>query len=298
MGPPASARRLHGVVLAAGSGLRMGGPKALLRVGGRTLLERHLARLRDAGCADLVAVVRPPTPSRRHAPSRTASVRGPARRGGHASERPRSSRRSGVCGSRPTTRSSSPPSISLPPRVETLLALAAALDARRARRPEAPLAVTPSHRGRGGAPGLVGARPRALPPRRDAAAARSAGHARAPEARLGSRTVDRRRLRRAADLPRHAGGAGLNHLSVRSSIKNSAREASAAWGGPRRTAPFRGAGRRVPLRDDEELHGPSVTPNHARPIWGSSTGVRLRRLARRTPSGRPRPARSGSRARS
>ena len=47
-----------GVVLAAGAGRRMGGPKALLRpsAGGPTLLETSLERLRAAGCTRLVVV--------------------------------------------------------------------------------------------------------------------------------------------------------------------------------------------------------------------------------------------------
>jgi molybdenum cofactor cytidylyltransferase len=48
-----------GIVLAAGSGTRMGGPKALLRVGDRTLTERHVERLLEAGCERVVVVTRP-----------------------------------------------------------------------------------------------------------------------------------------------------------------------------------------------------------------------------------------------
>ena len=45
------------VILAAGSGRRMGGPKALLRVGGETLLRRTAKVALEAGCAPVVAVV-------------------------------------------------------------------------------------------------------------------------------------------------------------------------------------------------------------------------------------------------
>jgi molybdenum cofactor cytidylyltransferase/nicotine blue oxidoreductase len=47
-----------GVVLAAGSGTRMGGPKAELDVGGYRLLDRAVDALLDGGCAVVVAVVR------------------------------------------------------------------------------------------------------------------------------------------------------------------------------------------------------------------------------------------------
>lgn len=50
---------LFAVVLAAGRGTRMGGPKALVRVDGVTLAERHAARLVEAGCARVVIVVPP-----------------------------------------------------------------------------------------------------------------------------------------------------------------------------------------------------------------------------------------------
>jgi CTP:molybdopterin cytidylyltransferase MocA len=45
------------VILAAGSGRRMGGPKALLRVGGETLLRRMTSAALAAGCAPVLAVV-------------------------------------------------------------------------------------------------------------------------------------------------------------------------------------------------------------------------------------------------
>jgi CTP:molybdopterin cytidylyltransferase MocA len=46
------------VVLAAGSGLRMGAPKADLIVDGARLLDRAVAAARDAGCTPVLAVVR------------------------------------------------------------------------------------------------------------------------------------------------------------------------------------------------------------------------------------------------
>ena len=45
-------------VLAAGSGVRMGGPKAELLVGGTPLLDRAIALGRAAGCTPIYAVVR------------------------------------------------------------------------------------------------------------------------------------------------------------------------------------------------------------------------------------------------
>lgn len=44
------------VLLAAGHGTRMGGPKAFTVVGGATFLERILARAREAGCPVVLAV--------------------------------------------------------------------------------------------------------------------------------------------------------------------------------------------------------------------------------------------------
>jgi molybdenum cofactor cytidylyltransferase/nicotine blue oxidoreductase len=50
--------RVMGAVLAAGSGTRMGGPKAELLVGGHRLLDRAVDALAGGGCAPVVAVVR------------------------------------------------------------------------------------------------------------------------------------------------------------------------------------------------------------------------------------------------
>ena len=51
--------RLTGLVLAAGEGRRMGGPKALLRLTphGPTLLERAVSVVRQGGCPDVTVVV-------------------------------------------------------------------------------------------------------------------------------------------------------------------------------------------------------------------------------------------------
>jgi CTP:molybdopterin cytidylyltransferase MocA len=46
-----------GLLLAAGSGSRIGGPKALLQVDGRTFVEHGVALLRAAGCSPVVVVL-------------------------------------------------------------------------------------------------------------------------------------------------------------------------------------------------------------------------------------------------
>ena len=46
-----------GILLAAGAGARMGKPKALLRLGGETLLERGVRMLLEAGCNPIVVVL-------------------------------------------------------------------------------------------------------------------------------------------------------------------------------------------------------------------------------------------------
>jgi CTP:molybdopterin cytidylyltransferase MocA len=50
-----------GVVLAAGAGSRYGQPKAEIVIEGARLLDRAIRTLRDGGCHDVVAVVRPGT---------------------------------------------------------------------------------------------------------------------------------------------------------------------------------------------------------------------------------------------
>jgi len=46
-----------GIVLAAGEGRSFGGPKALVRFGGRTLVERAIRTLADGGCRPVVVVL-------------------------------------------------------------------------------------------------------------------------------------------------------------------------------------------------------------------------------------------------
>jgi nicotine blue oxidoreductase len=46
-----------GLLLAAGAGTRMGGPKALVELDGRLLVERGVAVLREAGCDPVVVVL-------------------------------------------------------------------------------------------------------------------------------------------------------------------------------------------------------------------------------------------------
>jgi CTP:molybdopterin cytidylyltransferase MocA len=52
------------IVLAAGSGSRMGGPKALLLLEGSPLALLHVARAREAGCSKVVLVVSPEVAAR------------------------------------------------------------------------------------------------------------------------------------------------------------------------------------------------------------------------------------------
>jgi nicotine blue oxidoreductase len=49
--------QVAGLVLAAGAGRRYGGPKALVRLDGRLLVERAVRLARDGGCAPVVAVL-------------------------------------------------------------------------------------------------------------------------------------------------------------------------------------------------------------------------------------------------
>lgn len=56
-GPPGSGGALVGLVLAAGAGSRLGGPKALLRVAGELLVERACRVLAAGGCGPLVVVL-------------------------------------------------------------------------------------------------------------------------------------------------------------------------------------------------------------------------------------------------
>jgi CTP:molybdopterin cytidylyltransferase MocA len=49
-------RRVAGVVLAAGAGVRFGGPKALVRLDGERLVDRAVRTLRDGGCTPVLVV--------------------------------------------------------------------------------------------------------------------------------------------------------------------------------------------------------------------------------------------------
>ncbi|HEX8905999.1 MAG TPA: nucleotidyltransferase family protein [Longimicrobiaceae bacterium] len=51
---------IAGIVLAAGRSRRMGRPKAFIRLGGVTFLERVVAALRDGGCGEVIVVCGPP----------------------------------------------------------------------------------------------------------------------------------------------------------------------------------------------------------------------------------------------
>ncbi|MEV4756557.1 NTP transferase domain-containing protein [Micromonospora sp. NPDC049559] len=55
--PWATGPAVAGLVLAAGGGRRYGGPKALVRLDGRLLVERATVTARDGGCDPIVAVL-------------------------------------------------------------------------------------------------------------------------------------------------------------------------------------------------------------------------------------------------
>jgi nicotine blue oxidoreductase len=50
------AREVAGVVLAAGAGVRFGGPKALVRLDGERLVDRAVRSLREGGCTPVLVV--------------------------------------------------------------------------------------------------------------------------------------------------------------------------------------------------------------------------------------------------
>lgn len=143
---------LAAVVLAAGHGRRMGVPKALLAIDGTTLVERHVARLVELGCAPVVVVLRPEIAGRVQARVECfgSVVRIVAAR--------TSSQAESLCaGARVLAPPASPhpqrkiivtPVDLLPPSLETLRILQAAL---------VPplLAVTPTYRARGGHPIVI-----------------------------------------------------------------------------------------------------------------------------------------------
>jgi nicotine blue oxidoreductase len=139
-------RRLFGVVLAAGEGRRMGGPKADLTVGGTSLLAAHRQRLEQSGCETTVLVVRPTTVVsdgvaivvRAETTSQAASL----------------ARALAVlraqCDPAPTDLAIVSPVDLLPASVVTLRTLVRAFEAR----PEL-AAATPTYRGRGGHPPVI-----------------------------------------------------------------------------------------------------------------------------------------------
>src|SRR3954464_13453545 len=64
-------RQMRGIILAAGKGSRLNGtigdkPKCLLRVGGKTLVERQIETLRAVGITDIAVVVGCQAESVRH----------------------------------------------------------------------------------------------------------------------------------------------------------------------------------------------------------------------------------------
>lgn len=70
-----------GLVLAAGAGTRLGTPKALVDLGGRSLLDRAVATLREGGCDPVLAVLPPGLP----VPTGVDAVPNPAWRTGMGS---------------------------------------------------------------------------------------------------------------------------------------------------------------------------------------------------------------------
>jgi CTP:molybdopterin cytidylyltransferase MocA len=133
---------LSGVVLAAGAGERMGGPKAMLVVDGEALALLHVRRLREAGCARVVLVTRPELAERlRRAEHEVAVSTAPDPAGSLA------------VGLRaldpsPVALVAITPVDALPARAATIARLAAAVGADVE-------AATPSHGGRGGHPVLL-----------------------------------------------------------------------------------------------------------------------------------------------
>jgi CTP:molybdopterin cytidylyltransferase MocA len=136
------------IVLAAGRGTRLGGPKALLRVRGVPLIVQHLRRLRELGCARMVFVVPDAL-----AAEATAVLADPAALvvGVDTSSQAESLQR-GLRALDAALASDAclliTPVDLVPPRLDTLRALAAAMDAGAS-------AVAPSHAGRHGHPLLV-----------------------------------------------------------------------------------------------------------------------------------------------
>jgi CTP:molybdopterin cytidylyltransferase MocA len=166
--------RLAAIVLAAGHGRRMGIPKALLVIDGKTLAEHHVARLVELGCAPVIIVVRPEIAGAlrpRLERFRSVSVV-TARTGSQAESLVAGARaldsliRAGGGEEAPRSILVSPVDM-MPPSRAVVRALRAAL--------VLPLlAVTPTYRGRGGHPIVV--RPEVLTPLVRAAGQGSPGH--------------------------------------------------------------------------------------------------------------------------
>ena len=116
---------MHGIVLAAGAGTRMGGPKARLLIGGETLLSLHVRRLREAGCTEVVAVVAP----------NEASIVKDAIVAISTAPDPAGSLRAGLAKVPPGDLVITPVDV-LPAKVETIAALVAALERGDAATPE------------------------------------------------------------------------------------------------------------------------------------------------------------------
>ena len=144
--------KLAGVVLAAGSGVRMGGSKALLLIEGAPLARTHTARLREAGCAEVLLVTRPELVETFAADARCVASTAPDPAGSLAVGL-------GALQVEPDDVVVITPVDALPSRVETIGVL---LEMVRA----GAEAATPQHGGRGGHPVVV--RARVLAPYADA----------------------------------------------------------------------------------------------------------------------------------
>jgi CTP:molybdopterin cytidylyltransferase MocA len=141
--------RLIAIVLAAGAGTRMGGPKARLVIDGEPLAVLHARRFRDAGCAQVVSV------TRRELALWLASWLGPGRIAISEAPDPAGSLAIGLAAFPPHDEDVLviTPVDALPARAATIAALVATVRA-------GAEAATPVYAGRGGHP--IAARARAL----------------------------------------------------------------------------------------------------------------------------------------
>ena len=137
-----SAHALAAIVLAAGQGTRLGGPKALLEFDGVTLVARHVARALACGCERVVLVVRAEV-----AEKIDAGARPEVRVVISDAPDPAGSLAVGVAALGACARVFVTPVDTLPASDETCAALVAALDA-------GARAATPAYRDRGGHPVL------------------------------------------------------------------------------------------------------------------------------------------------